>query len=60
MAYIVVKAVKTKIKESGKQISADALVALDKKVEALLEKIIKVQNGHKKRISATVVELAGL
>lgn len=59
LKYINVKNVKKTIKENkpGAQIESAALVALDKKVEAIiLEVLVRHQNNS--RISATEIELS--
>lgn len=57
MKYINVKSVKQKIREGNKQISKEALFALDVKIDEFLDKLCKIRNGNKKRITAGFVNL---
>lgn len=56
LQFVNVKAVKGVVKDHEFQIASEALVALDKKVHALLLEVI-AKHQNKTRISATEVEL---
>ena len=55
MHYLVDKAVKQKIHEHEKQITKEALHALDVKIEIFLHKLCHQHNGSSKRIDAGLV-----
>jgi len=55
MKYIVVSAIKEKVKASGRQITKNALHSLDVKVDTLLEKVCNQFNGNSKRIDSNLI-----
>jgi hypothetical protein len=55
MKYIVVSTIKQKVNGYGKQITKDALNAIEIKVDTLLDKLCHQFNGSSKRIDATMV-----
>jgi len=55
MKYIKVKAIKEKVNGYGKQITKDAINAIEIKVDALLEKVCHQFDGGNKRIDATMI-----
>ncbi len=57
MKYIIVKAIKARVKESGRQITKDALHTIDVKVDELIEKLCHQWNGSSKRIDSVLVRL---
>lgn len=57
MRYIKKKAVKDKIHQAGKQITRDGLLAIDIKVEQLIEKAVRQFNGHHNRIDSSIISL---
>jgi len=57
MKYLNVKAVKEKVKAGNKQISKEALHAIDVKIDLLLGKAIRQFNGHHKRIDQSIINL---
>ena len=60
MRYIKEKTVKEKFHKAGKQVTRDALRAIDIKVEQLIEKATKQFNGHHSRIDSIVINLLKL
>ena len=57
MQYIIKKAVREKFNKEGKQITRDGLMAIDIKVEQLIEKACKQFNGHHTRITSININL---
>ena len=60
MKYINTKAIKSKFHENNKQISKDGLLAIDIKVEQLIEKACRVHNGGAKRVDDVVINYVGI
>ena len=55
MKYIVVSAIREKVNNYNKQITKDALNAIEIKVDTLVEKACHQFNGKSKRIDATMI-----
>ncbi len=55
MKYLNVSAIKAKVKESGRQITKNALNSLDVKIDTLLEKVCHQFNGPSKRIDSDLI-----
>ena len=58
--FIVVSAVKKLVKEGGRRTSAEFITLLDNYVEDKLNEAIKLHNGNKKTLDATVAGLVGI
>lgn len=60
MCYLKAKNVKQKLHENKHSITTDGLIAIDKKVEDFLVRIMSQRNGGGKRITAELVNLINI
>ena len=60
MFYLKAKSIKQKLNSAGYQINKEALGAMDAKVDDFLNRLIKIWNGHHKRITPELVSLVKL
>ena len=59
MQYIIAKSIKQFCHNNGKQITHEAIIALDKKIEDFLYKLVRLTNGNH-RIVPEIVNIIKL